>query len=404
MFALISFALAADTVVYSGGTAADALARVAIATGGADAELRAVDVTALMAGRPPTLVSGGHLTVCSGTPSSAEAVKSSLGLAEGAIKYMEFGSARAALDAGIRDLGCLQTPVDPAQASRAWYLLGIVDAAAGDQAASREDFRRARLFDPNMEWDKNFAPSARATFDAIATEVKAAPLVPLTVLPAPADGVFRLDGRPVQLIEGHVGVTPGEHYVQIGENPVVTLALTVDGNTAPTLVLPGLVGPEVLTWAGDGERRAALSAVLVSALGTEGVVYVVNPSMLWRVRLGGSAWDLVRTDAGIPTVAKTTKVPPPPKAPKETATGGKDSPLGPVILGVGGATLAAGGVLAILGYTQALGAYNEAADTGTTDAIRADYNRGAKRLQNGEIIAGVGAAVLATGVVLTIAF
>ncbi len=117
MFALISFALAADTVVYSGGDAAAALARVTSSTGSAE-QMKAVSVAELMAGRPPSMVGGGTIALCGGTPSSPDTLRQSLTLAEGAIKYMEFGSARAALDAAIRDLGCLQVPVDAAQASR----------------------------------------------------------------------------------------------------------------------------------------------------------------------------------------------------------------------------------------------------------------------------------------------
>lgn len=415
MFALISLALAADTVVYPGGDMAAAVNRVATLTGGGSAqELRAVSVAELMSGRPPTMVSGGQLSLCSGAPSSPDGVRQSLQLAEGAIKYMEFGSARAALQATIRDLNCLQIAVDPAQASRAWYLLGIVDAASNDQAGSREDFRRARLFAPSMVWDDNFAPNARATFDAIAAEAKAPALVPLTVLPAPAEGAFRLDGRPVQLIDGHVGVSAGDHYVQIGEgsqSSVVTFSLHVDGNAPPMLVLPSLVGPDVLDWAGDGDKRAALSAVLVSALGSEGIVYVVNPSVVWRVRLGGSAWDLVADPGNSAQVTKPVVRPvaqqkPAPLPTEPLATPAKKGPgvVGPVMMGVGGATGVAGGVVALLGYTRAVDAYNNAVDNGTSQADRTQYVKGGRQLRTGAVIGVVGAVVLATGVVVTIAF
>lgn len=425
MFALISMAFAAETVVYGAGDAASALARVAESAGGVPEGMRAVSVDELMAGRPATMVSGGQLTVCSGAPSSPEAIRQSLGLAEGAIKYMEFGSARAALSATLRDLSCLQVPVDPAVASRAWYLLGIVDAAAGEQAASREDFRRARLFSPTMGWDENFAPNAKATFDAIASEAKTAPLVSLTVLPAPGEGTFRLDGRPVQLVDGHVGVSSGDHYVQVGDSPATTYSLRVDGTTPPTLVLPSLVHSEVLEWAGDGEKRAALSSVLVSALGSEGVVYVVNSQVVWRVRLGGSAWDLVAMGGGPvapakPTTTKPTAAKPPPAkagAPLPTepvATSPatrKKSPLGPVLMGVGGAAGVGGGVVLLLGELGAREVVNTAlaneADHGSydlTDADRAKYANDAKMVLAGGVVGGVGAALLATGLVVTVAF
>lgn len=422
MFALISLAFAVDTVVYPGGDPASSLKRVTDATGVASADLHALSVSELMANKAPTMVTGGHLAVCSGAPSSGDTVKQSLSLAEGAIKYMEYGSARAALDAAIKDLGCLQSPVDAAQASRAFYLRGIVNAASGDQATSRDDFRRARLFAPTMVWDENFAPAARGTFDAIANEVKTAALVSLTVLPTPADGAVRIDGRPVQLIDGHTGLSVGDHYVQVGDKPAVTFTLSVDGSTPPTLVVPSAVGPDVLDWASDGEKRAALSAVLVSALGSEGTVYVVNPKVVWRVKLGGAAWDLVDMSGAVATsptqpqpVSKTPlKTEPLPTAPLSTPAAKKKSPVGPVLLGVGGAAGLTGGVVGYLGFRKAQAAHTryvarldegEVVDpSDETDADVKNYVGGGRQETIGFVIAGVGGAILLTGVVVTIAF
>ena len=112
-----------------------------------------------------------------------------------------------------------------------------------------------------MTWDDNFAPAARGTFDAIANEMKSAKLVNLTVLPTPAEGAIQVDGRPVQLIDGHIGLTPGEHLLQIGQSPVATFTMTLDGTENPTLVLPSLVGPEVL--AGSTRLKSGTATKLV---------------------------------------------------------------------------------------------------------------------------------------------
>ena len=259
-------------------------------------------------------------------------------------------------------------------------------------------------------------------FDAIASEAKTAPLVSLTVLPAPAEGTFRLDGRPVQLVGGHVGVSSGDHYLQVGDSPATTYSLRVDGTTPPTLVLPSLVHSEVLEWAGDGEKRAALSAVLVSALGSEGVVYVVNAQVVWRVRLGGSAWDLVAMGAGPgkpatikPATAKPTPAKPDAPLPTEpvatSPAARKKSPVGPVLMGIGGAAGVGGGVVFLLGELGARQVVNTAIankqDHGSydlTDADREAYVKGGKMVVSGGVVGGIGAALLATGLVVTVAF
>ncbi len=402
MFALISLtsmAFALDTVVYGGGDPAPVLARVAVASGTPAADLRAVSITELVSGRPATLVGGGKLAVCSGTPTNLASVRQSVDLAKGAVAYMEFGSARAALDAAIRDLGCLQEPVDAALASRAWYLLGVV--TADDQAASRAAFRQARLLTPDMLWDENFAPRARGTFDAVATELKAAPLVQLSVIPDPPDGSLRIDGRPVKTVGGRVGVTPGAHHVQFGATAVATMVMDLDANTPATLVLPSIVTADALSWAGDGEKRGALSSVLLGALGGEGAVYVVSGSVIWRVRLGGSAWDLVGSGGG--PVAATE---PAPAAAALAPAGGarKPSLAGPVVLGVGAAAAITGGVLVAMGYAGASDAHADAVANGRSDTGDAAYTSAGQTYTTGWVVAGVGAAVATAGVVVTVAF
>ncbi len=450
MFALISLAFAVDTVVYPGGNPAEAQKRVEAATGAAATDLRAVSVAELMKGHAPTGLTGAHVQVCSGTPTSSDAMKTGLTRAEGSVKYVEYVSARAALDEAIKDLDCLQGAVDPALASRAFYLRGIVNAADGDQAASRADFRRARLFAPAMAWDSNFAPSLEPNFDAIASEMKSARPVTLSVLPAPADGTFLLDGQPAHLINGAVGIADGEHYVQLTGAAPVTLTLNVDSNSSPTIVIPSAVGPEVLDWASDSEKRGALTAVLVSALGTDGVVYVVNPEVVWRVKLGGAAWDLVTTKgegvATAPAAGKTPTKPPaavkapaavaPPTpvvkpapapvvapvpapaaapAPLPTTSASVPSPrkhsaAGPVLMVIGGAMGVGGGIVGILGQEKIDTAAATAKSYGTgrtqaeTDAFNLAAGKGQTEALLGFIPAGVGAALLATGVVVTVKF
>lgn len=402
MLVLIAGALAADTVVYAGGDPDKVLDRIAAVSGVPADTLHAVPVADLVRGRPPTLLGGGKLEHCGGSPTTLASVRQSMDLAKGAVAYMEYGSARAALDAAIRDLGCLQEPIDAELAARAWFLTGVVAHASGDEARTRSAFRQARLFAPEMGWDENFAPAARGAFESVTAEMKATSLVSLSVVPEPPEGALRVDGRVVRVVGGHVGVLPGTHHVQVGDAPPLTMTMQVDANAPATLVLPSLVTDDALAWAGDGDRREALSSVLIGALGDEGVVYVVSNDIVWRLRLGGSAWDLVAAGArpltAMPVPASATG------ASGEERPTGRRSAAGPVTLAVGGAGLIAGGVVAGLGYGAARDAVEDANTNGRSEEGDAQYEAGGQQYTAGLVVGGVGAALAVTGLVLTVTF
>ena len=463
LIALLATAHAADPVVHAGGDPAAVLARVASTANVPVTELRAVTIPELVQGRAPVLLGGGKLTPCTAAASNRAAIEASLDIAKGAILYMEYGSARAALDAAIRGLGCLQEPVEPSLAARAWYLLGIVAHASSDQATSRAAFRQARLFQPDMTWDPNYPPAAQVTFDAVAAEMKAASLVSLAVVPEPPEGAVRIDGRPVKVVGGTVAVSPGAHHVQVGTGALVTVNVELDANAPATLLLPQFVTPDALRWAGDGDRRAALTAILSGSLGTSGSVFVVSGDVLWRVRLGGSAWDFVGTGASVPMTtpppvaaapaatpatpaqaappatapvsaapaapkppvattpaasAQATGWPPPSKPtspPPTAATMQAAAPLpaaaapprsnprvtaGNVTAGLGAVGFVVGGISGVRGYLDARDAYAEALQVGRTEAGDAAYMEGRSRFIRGAAVSGVGAAMLAGGLVV----
>ncbi|MEN9785276.1 MAG: hypothetical protein RLZZ299_540 [Pseudomonadota bacterium] len=465
LISLLAAAHAADPVVHAGADSAAVLARVAATAGVPVTELRAVTLPELVQGRAPVLLGGGKLTPCTAAASNRAAIEASLDIAKGAILYMEYGSARAALDAAIRGLGCLQEPVEPSLAARAWYLLGIVAHASSDQATSRAAFRQARLFQPDMTWDPNYPPAAQVTFDAVAAEMRAVSLVSLAVVPEPPEGAVRIDGRPVKVVGGTVAVSPGAHHVQVGAGSLVTVNIEVDANAPATLLLPQFVTQDALRWAGDGDRRAALTAILSGSLGNTGSVFVVSGDVLWRVRLGGSAWDFVGTGASVPAAVPVTGAqavpatpvapaavaapaappaaappaptpaapstpttpatqvtgwPPPPKAPSSTASvpasqpaasmpapaapasrGGNPRVLaGNVTAGAGALGFVVGGLYGLGGYRDARDAYADAVANGRTQAGDLAYTNGRARFIRGAAISGVGAALLAGGLVV----
>jgi hypothetical protein len=381
---LLSRALAADAVVHDGTDATGTLTRVAEQAGVASATLRAVSLTELVSGRPAAWQGGGALRPCTGPPTTNAVVKRSLDLAAGAVAYMEFGSARAALDTAVADVACLSEPVDTTLAARAWFLTGIVTDAAGDAAGSRAAFLQAHAFQPGLPWDENFAPAARPAFDAAAGEQKAAATVNVALMP-PAPAVpLRVDGRVVAPQDGRLPIPAGAHLLQIGDAPVTTYRLDVASSAPGTLVLTPLLDASALSWAGEGERRGALAGMLQGALGTDGNAYVVTDTVLWRLRLSNAAWDVVGAGA-TPKSAKATKAPAGP------------FPTGRVLAGSGVALVLAGGAFAGVNYSTAMDVYGEIADAGTTDELATAYQKAGGRYQAGLVVTGAGAALVATG-------
>lgn len=352
-------------VVHGGGDSAAVVARVATLSGTPSDQLRAISVEAIVAGRPPGILGGGRLTPCGTAPTRNDSISRSLEIATGAVAYMEYGSAKAALDQSIRDVDCLQEAVEPTMAARVWYLSGIVAHASGDQAGTRVAFRQAILFQPDLEWDENFKPDARMTFDAVSAEMKSSAMVPLRVVPMPPDGALRIDGRPVKVVGGQVSVIPGAHHLQVGTSVLGSARLEVDVNAPAAVVLPQYVTDEALDWAGDGDKRGALAVILAGALGTSGNVLVATDTVLWRVRLGGSAWDVVGASA--PAASAGIATPP----------GKRHRRAGRIAAASGAAILLGGGTLATLGYLGATDAYSATVANGRTPATDAAYASGA---------------------------
>ncbi|MEN9787689.1 MAG: hypothetical protein RLZZ299_2953 [Pseudomonadota bacterium] len=319
ILALVARAYGATPVVHADDDPAALLARVAAATKMPITELRAVTIPELADKGIPALLGGGTLTRCTVEAPNRAAIEASLEVAKGSFLYMEYGSARAVLDAAIRGLGCLKEPVDRALAARAWFLLGVVAHASADISGSRAAFRQARLFQPILPWDPNYPPAARETFDAVVAEMKATAPIPIAVVPEPPNGTLRFDGWPVKVVDGKVAVAPGTHHVQVWSQALTTV--TVDVKASSTLVLPQFASDEELGWAGDGERRPALSAILAGAAGGSEDVYVVSGDILWRVQPGRGAWDIVGTGmAAAAPKAEVGAAPPTPAAPAQRAT------------------------------------------------------------------------------------
>jgi hypothetical protein len=331
--------------------------------------------TTILARRPeellqaaaPRLVDGGRAVICGSEPTGGDELSAMVEEANQALAYMEWETASLELEAASQALACLGTEVDPALAARLHFLQGVVAQRRGAEPLAREAFRRALFFDPELAWDPAVSPKAKDLFD----EERVRPLEPSVSVLVVGPSELHLDGHVVTLQDHRLLLVPGDHLIQADG---ATLTVHVDEGDAPTLVLPAsLQDAEVVGWS-DSEGGREVLAALFAYVG-DPVGYVATMSSVWR-------WDGDWTRLGAPTDI----------APER----------GDPRLALGGAALVvAGGTTAAIGFAQAAGAYEAAADVRTLDdfgVVATDYDRSVAVMRTGKWVAVGGAALTAAGV------
>lgn len=380
---LASVALAGTPVVIApAADPAEALGRVAEATGIPLSELEPVAADALLPSAPFLLVGGGRADGCSGPLTSMADVRDPLDKAESAVAYLDFDGALPRLQQAADALSCLGEPVDASAASRIYYLRGIVAHGTGDGASAEAAFRQAHAYASGLKWDANFAPDALPLFEAAAVAEGAAGRFAVV----PRQSALWIDG------DSHAGtaeVLPGAHLVQFG-NPVATWRVFVGAGTELRMVVPGLVTAEAIAWVDDPTRHGDLEAI-VDAARPGGMVYFVHGEDVWRVdsksveRLG---------------------------APSGTGGGGGGGPkLAATGLTIGGGALfVGGGALTAVTFLQGRSAEKDwdaaiaADDWQARDAALDDYDAARGRLGVPRALAIAGAGLALTGVTLGVVF
>lgn len=389
MFALIALAHA-EPVVHAEDPEA-ARTRVANATNADPTTLEPVALTTIIA-RPPVGLGEARVLPCTDVRTRSADVRAHLTEAEGAYLYMESEKAGTALGLANNALNCLAEPLDPALASRVWYLRGLVAFAAGDAPTAEAHFYRARVFEPGLAWDEDFAPAARPLFERTAVQLKVAEPAWLDIVPAPAPGQLRVDGRVAEAPAGRIAIPRGPHLVQLGLDLPITLSVDLRGDG--TLVVPELLPPGALAWAGDPMQQGALSTALAGTLQRDASVYVTDGTSVWRVHAGRDDWAQL---AGPRAKTTTVKAERPAPKPLDKRAAGR------WIMAGGGAILVAGGTWAGIHMAQAWQAYDAGTNAGTWSeyqAADAAYQPARTKMYIGDGVAVAGAALLGVGVAL----
>ncbi len=284
-------ALAATPVLYDGLDPNVAKGLVMVETRTPAEELEALTVGELMHGQAPSLVGAGRVTACVGEAHSMAEIAKFVEQARGAVDYMEYGTARASLDAAKEALGCLGEPLTADVVAQLYFLSGYLAFEMGDKASAWSDYHRALGFDPNLEWNAQYAPESQCIFERARAESDEAERVTLAVLPPLHQGSIAVDGHSLGGDGGQVALVPGEHIVQIAGEPILTLRVQLESATNPVLVLPGYTPHDAASWAAREELRPTLSGLLASVLDQGRVVYAAADTGLWTTRVGSDVWE-----------------------------------------------------------------------------------------------------------------
>ena len=234
--------------------------------------------TELVKGSSPYFVRASPVERCAGVPTKNADILRIIGEAQELRLTMRPDLAQARLEEGVAAWACLEEPADAAVGARLHFLLGVVAFANRDSLAASDAFRTARQSDPDLAWDPDTAPDARALFDRVQKE-KAADSVTLTLVPTDAELALRIDGRSLAPTSGQLTTSEGLHLVQIARAEG-TLSLWVEFNEDDWLVLPQQVH-DGLAKDSDAPRVRLSVEGLVESAGIEPPLLVPSRRSTW---------------------------------------------------------------------------------------------------------------------------
>ncbi|MFH1468538.1 MAG: hypothetical protein ABIO70_29380 [Pseudomonadota bacterium] len=242
-------------------------------------------LSTLWQGRPPVIL-GAEARPCQGEPTTNATLRAQSELAESLYFNRDVDSALETIDGAVRGLSCLDRELEESLAARAFFLKGVIHDDIGQAQAARQAFDRARIFDPDLEWDPDFDPRRAAFTDeprwAGSSEQATLHLGPLPL----AHARVSINGlSPQPGVEG-VKLPPGEHLVQVLDPEPRTFTLTLAPAQEAWLVVPTermdelvarLDEPGVRTWLGVLFAAWPLSEPIEEA-------WLVHGSQSWRFK------------------------------------------------------------------------------------------------------------------------
>jgi hypothetical protein len=275
--------------------------------------------------------------------------------------------------------------MDTVVAPRLYFLEGIAAHGSGDEGRARSAFSSALVFDPDLTWDDYFPPDAKPLLDEARSNRDPEARASLSVVPAPDAGALWIDGR----IANESTPVPGDHVVQILAGQVRTFFVTLPAGEGNVLIIPDALGNERADWVEDASTQADISTVLSSHLEADTPLYFSTPDGVWKMTVGGDAWEFLEITGELVTSADL---------PSGTASG--PLPLSQTAI-MGGAVVFGSGA-ALAGASFFKGRQVETKAHHTTDwtqyyKLEDQYRDWQSRLVIGEAVALAGLLLVGTG-------
>ncbi len=354
-----------------------------------------VDVDVIQPPYPDELVVYGATTQarCGGKARSWDEMRAEIARGQEVLDALEYADAEVMLGRVWEDLACADAFVDAGTLIELSMLLGLSAHYRGQRNPARQWFSYALAVNPDLPWNDTYPPEAQQVFNHALAELLRAGDASLDVGPVSVGFEVRIDGTTVDPLAPRVTLKQGTHLVQWrgADGAVVGTSVFVGGGDQAVLLSADGLGDAILDGpATPGTLPAALDrlAVLAESRGAAQVVVLGDPTTYRWTAATGEVEEAPLQTASVPGA--------PPSAPNRGA--------GPALIGVGGGTALAGAVMVIATYARGsdlraeieggtLTPEQEAEQTATYDQMM-DLNTA------GFVIAGAGAAVLVTGIVI----
>jgi len=244
-----------------------------------------------------------------------------------------------------RSQPCLTEPIEPQELAQVSFMEGVVEFGDEHVQAAESAFSEVFAIEPAYPWDKQYSPDTQLCFANASTQMIQRERAVLQIV-VPAQGQVWLDGRPLSSPMDENQVAPGRHLLQFRASPDADMRATVVelGDAAHTIIVeptalvrdeekdPGfLEASRVVFNYLEGADEMGAPDYLVSLAPTPLVWhYEAEEQLLVPVEISNAA---VATALGNGISGTAVRRPGP-------------SPVTPVLVAVGVALVAAGGVTA----------------------------------------------------------
>ena len=245
------------------------------------------------------------------------------------IDKLETDTAELALEKAHDLAGCVGDLVSPEMLARGQFLYGVLEQQRGNKPEAWNHFTAAAAIDPTIQWDNNYAPDIKATFDAATSSLSAQQKAAISVVvPEPESGVF-VDG--IAVTPGTtLHLPPGEHLLQRLPSAWLTTGppdttqtseyvnfrsrlygpasnsqgvvperdstlmkvgwFTVLSDSEGAVVVPEMASQPLSSWVGHESGREMLTLVLPLAGEIGDAVFVVTSDHFLSTTVGGDGW------------------------------------------------------------------------------------------------------------------